>query len=114
MKDQIGGKELRGAILAKLAQKHPASVEDQARELAAITLALEAGARLGWSGEELRQLLAASVGPDQDDEPSDDLLADARRVIRDPGSAGGVWKEALAVIQPLGMDLAEHPGNLDA
>jgi len=105
MKDQNGKAALKKAFLVKVAEAAPGNFEAQALEVAAVTLALEAGARQGLGSEALELILKEASSGRTQVQWAAEHLAHARAVMADPNSAEGIWKEALSVLQPLGMDI---------
>lgn len=105
MKDQKDKAALKTAFLKRVAEAFPGDFQTQAEEVAAVTLALEVAARQGRSSDDLTLLVKLAAGLDAPTSWAVEHLQSARSVIASPCQAEGVWKEALAVIHPLGMDL---------
>ena len=106
MKDQREKAALKRALIERVAEAFPGDFEAQALEIAALTLALEAGARQGRSEEDLSLILQEAAHQRGEAPWVMAHLELARKAVADPTKAEGVWKEALSVIQPLGMDLS--------
>lgn len=106
MKDQMDKAALKMAFMKRVREAFPDDFEAQALEVAAVTLALEAGARMGRTSENLALILHQASTLEALDPWAWQHLAHARSVISAPKDAEGVWKEALAVLQPLGMDIS--------
>lgn len=73
--------------------------------LAALTLAIEAGARAEKSPEELQEIIQAALGRKPAESEAGIWLKWSSDVIKNPSLAEGAWKESLSILQPLGMDL---------
>lgn len=91
------------AVFQAMEQANPGS---GANALAALTLAIEAGARSGKEPEELQEVILAALGRKPAESEAGIWLKWAGDVIKNPSLAEGVWKESLSILQPLGMDLS--------
>ena len=91
------------AHFQEIEKKNPGSGADA---LAALTLAIEAGARSEKDPEELQEIILAALGRKPVESEAGIWLKWASDVIKNPSLAEGVWKESLSILQPLGMDLS--------
>lgn len=98
--------QIRSELTAHFQAMEAAKPGAGADALAALTLAIEAGARSGKEPEELQDIIQAALGAKSEDSEAGIWLKWAGDVIKNPSLAEGAWKDALSILQPLGMDLS--------
>lgn len=106
MKDQSGKRLQREAVLQALARSAQANPDAAALDLAALTLALEAGARQGKTAIQLDKIITSVADPALAESWAVEMMQQSRSCLADRSKAKDEWKEALEVIHPLGMDLS--------
>lgn len=98
--------QIRSELTAHFQAMEAANAGAGAQALAALTLAIEAGARSGKSPEDLQEIIQAALGSRSEESEAGIWLKWAGDVIKNPSLAEGAWKDALSILQPLGMDLS--------
>jgi hypothetical protein len=98
--------QIRSELTAHFQAMEAANPGAGANALAALTLAIEAGARSGKEPEELQEIIQAALGIKPAESEAGIWLKWAAEIIKEPGLAEGVWRDALSILQPLGMDLS--------
>lgn len=98
--------QIRGELTAYFQAMEAEIPGSGALALAALTLAIEAGARSDKEPEQLQEIIQAALGHKTPDSEAGIWLKWASDVIKNPSLAEGAWKDSLSILQPLGMDLS--------